>query len=110
MIADRNRFCDRKKLPLSRLCVERSFEDTFTAWHGSHADRPECRFTTPVRATPLPPRHSLPVHQGEAVPPSPAQQLQLRTSVCYMWYPDKYDSPLHLLHAVVAPGHIATAR
>lgn len=49
-------FCDAEDVGITQLCIERSFEETFNAWHNSFA-RPECRFTSPVRTpSPLPVR------------------------------------------------------
>eukprot|EP00892_Ulva_mutabilis_P000115 jgi/Ulvmu1/10103/UM006_0053.1 len=46
MISSWDKFCDDPDTVMSALCVERTFQETFNAWHNSFA-RPECRFTTP---------------------------------------------------------------
>ena len=51
MNANWDSFCDKEDKSVATLCVERTFRDTFNAWHNSFS-RPECRFTTPVRPPP----------------------------------------------------------
>ena len=61
MNANWDSFCDKEDKSVATLCVERTFRDTFNAWHNSFS-RPECRFTTPVRS------HR---SQGAGPPPAP---------------------------------------